>query len=261
MVALNNMRIIVFLSVLIPMLAVFAAKPLVVGISESCSYKSGLVKANANYAESVARVGHVPVVIPRFGTDKQFDIAVSRLDVLIFTGGEDVNPARYKADKSPKLGPVNALRDDYDFRLLAAARRRNLPIIGICRGCQLLNVAFGGTLWQDLPSEFPAENVQHRKVRHQISISPDSRFAQVLNVTNVIVNSYHHQAVKDVAPGFRVVAKSPEGVVEAIECDTYPAFGVQFHPEKMFCDEKDASFAPFFRDIALLFKHVGLPRK
>ena len=234
----------------------FAARPLVVGISESfpAANKSAKVMVNASYADAVARGGHVPVVISRFGTDEQFDVLVSKLDVLILTGGEDVDPARYNAANSPKLGTVNAPRDDFDFRLLDAARRRNLPVIGICRGCQLLNIAFGGTLWQDLPSEFPVKDVQHRNVHHRISIESDSRFARVTGVTNALVNSYHHQAVKDLAPRFRIVAKSPDGVVEAIECDTYPAIGVQFHPEKMLCDEKDATFSAFFRNIPSLFK-------
>ena len=250
-----NVRIAALLLALSPLAAVFAARPLVVGISESfpAANKSAKVMVNASYADAVARGGHVPVVISRFGTDEQFDVLVSKLDVLILTGGEDVDPARYNAAKSPKLGTVNAPRDDFDFRLLDAARRRNLPVIGICRGCQLLNIAFGGTLWQDLPSEFSVKDVQHRNVYHRISIEPNSRFARVTGVTNALVNSYHHQAVKDLAPGFRIVAKSQDGVVEAIECDTYPAIGVQFHPEKMICDEKDDSLAEFFRNLLSLF--------
>ena len=250
-----NVRIIAVLAVLSATAAVFAAKPLVVGISESfpSGEASSKITVNASYADAVARGGNVPLVIPRFGTDVQFDVLMSKLDVLILTGGEDVDPARYKTPKSPKLGKVNAPRDDFDFRLLAAARRRNLPVIGICRGCQLMNIAFGGTLWQDLPSEFPVKDVQHRNVHHRISIEPNSRFARVMGVTNALVNSYHHQAVKDLAPDFRIVAKSPDGVVEAIECDTYPAIGVQFHPEKMICDEKDDSLAEFFRNLLSLF--------
>ena len=250
-----NVRIAALLLAMSPLAVVFAARPLVVGISESfpAGNDSAKVMVNASYADAVARGGHVPVVVPRFGTDEQFDVLVSKLDVLILTGGEDVDPARYKASRSPKLGKVNVPRDGFDFRLLAAARRRNLPVIGICRGCQLMNIAFGGTLWQDLPSEFPVKDVQHRNVHHRISIEPNSRFARVTGVTNALVNSYHHQAVKDLAPGFRIIAKSPDGVVEAIECDTYPAIGVQFHPEKMLCDEKDAALSAFFRDMPSLF--------
>ena len=239
----------------LPFVAICACKPLVVGISESFPQGEYLSKVmvNANYADAVSRGGHLPVVIPRFGTDAQFDAIVAKLDVLIMTGGEDIAPARYDAKCSPKLGKVNMERDGFDFRLLAAARRRNLPVIGICRGCQLLNVAFGGTLWQDLPSEFPVKDVQHRDMFHLIAIEPDSRLARVTGVTNALVNSHHHQAVKDLAPGFRITARSPEGVVEAIECDAYPAIGVQFHPEKMQCDENDGTLAAFFREMPSLF--------
>lgn len=241
---------------LMPFAALCSGRPLFVGLSESFPQggNSSKVMVNASYADAVSRGGHIPVVIPRFGTDAQFDVLVSKLDVLVMTGGEDLKPSRYGARPSPKLGAVNVERDDFDFRLLAAARRRNLPVIGICRGCQLLNVAFGGTLWQDLPSEFPVKDVQHRNVYHNLRIDPNSRFAQVTGVTNALVNSSHHQAVKDLAPGFRIVGRAPDGVVEVIECDTYPALGVQFHPEKLVCDDKDDSLAAFFKDIPSLFK-------
>ncbi len=230
-----------------------AGRPLIVGISESCPTNDvkNNVAVRANYADAVARGGHLPVVISRYGGDSQFDALVERLDVLVLTGGEDVSPARYGEPPGPNLGAVNLVRDDFDFRLLAAARRHRLPVIGICRGCQLINVAFGGTLWQDLPSEFPAAKVQHRNVHHSISILPDSRLARTLGCTNVVVNSFHHQAVKNVAPGFRVVATSPEGVVEAIESEDYPAIGVQFHPERLVCDENKAAFLEFFNNLPL----------
>ena len=233
-----NVRIAALLLALSPLAAVFAARPLVVGISESfpAANKSAKVMVNASYADAVARGGHVPVVISRFGTDEQFDVLVSKLDVLILTGGEDVDPARYNAAKSPKLGTVNAPRDDFDFRLLDAARRRNLPVIGICRGCQLLNIAFGGTLWQDIPSEFPVKDVQHRNVYHRISIEPNSRFARVTGVTNALVNSYHHQAVKAVGSGFTATAKASDGVIEALEHENGVWLGVQWHPEQMTAD-------------------------
>ena len=211
------------------------------------------VRIRANYAEAISRAGHLPVVVPRFGSDVQFDETLALLDVLVMTGGEDVAPARYGEKESPKLGKVNLLRDEFDLRLVAAARRRNLPIVGICRGCQLLNVEFGGTLWQDLPSEFPVKDIAHRGSRHAMSILPDSRLAQVLGKTNVVVNSYHHQAVKDVAPGFRVTAVAPDGVAEVIESDSYPAIGVQFHPERLVVTDDDELFTKFFEDLLYLF--------
>ena len=233
-----------------------SARPLVVGIADMCPPENGGrdVTVRAQYAEAVSKGGHLPVAIPRFGTDAQLDAILSKIDVLLFAGGEDIAPARYREKESPKLGTVNLTRDAFEFRLLDVARKRGLPMIGICRGCQLINVAFGGTLWQDLPSEFPAENVQHRGVTHAITILPDSCLARMIGKTGATVNSTHHQAVKDVAPGFRVAARSPEGVVEAIESADYPALGVQFHPERLSVEGKDPVFQTFFRNF-----HLALP--
>ena len=232
--------------------AVFADRPLFIGISESFPQddKSSKITVNADYACAVSKAGHIPVVIPRYGSDAKFDELVAKLDVLVMTGGEDFDPALYGEKRSSELGTVNAPRDDFDIRLLNAARRRRLPVVGICRGCQLLNIAFGGSLWQDLPSEYPAEGVQHRNVYHRIAVDPDSRLAGVLGTTNIVVNSMHHQAVKRLARGFKIV---PEGVVEAIEGTEYPAIGFQFHPEKLLCKDKEEVFLEIFRRI----KHLA----
>ena len=233
-----------------------AVKPLVVGISESFPEvrqgETAKIQVNASYAEALSRAGHLPVIIPRCGSDEQFDAIVARLDALVMTGGEDFDPELYGAKRSPKLGAVNAPRDDFDLRLLAAARRRRLPVLGICRGCQLLNIGFGGTLWQDLPSEFPGKDIQHRNVHHPVQIVPDSRLARVIGTTNTVVNSLHHQAVQKLAPGFRVTATAPDGVVEAIESEQYPAVGLQFHPEKLVCDENLPLFLRIFENLSNL---------
>ena len=240
----------------LPVSTFYAVRPLVVGVSESFPEEQkgeiSKIQVNVSYAEALSRAGHLPVVIPRCGSDEQFDAIVSRLDALVMTGGEDFDPALYGAKRSPKLGAVNAPRDDFDLRLLAAARRRRLPVLGICRGCQLLNIAFGGTLWQDLPSEFPGKDIQHRNVHHPVQIAPESRLALAIGATNTIVNSFHHQAVQKIAPGFRVAATAPDGVIEAIESDQYPAVGLQFHPEKIFCDEGRPLFARLFEDLFYL---------
>lgn len=217
---------------------------IIVGIAETCP-SNNFVRLGGTYPEAVRRGGNIPLVITRAAKPSDYDEIVAKIDLLILSGGEDVDPKYYGAAPSPKLGAINAVRDTFERDLLAAAVKRRLPILGICRGAQHLNVFFGGTLYQDLPSEYGPERytVEHRtgkdkdaafrERRHAIAIEPDSRLARVTGMTNAVVNSLHHQAVKRVAPGFRVVARSAEGSVEAIESLIYPAAGVQFHPEAL----------------------------
>ena len=226
-----------------------------VGISELCQTKGKVrnVSVRTNYAESVAKGGHLPVILSRYGSDEQLEEILSRLDLLLLPGGGDISPARYGGTQAPMLVRVNLLRDSFEWRLLTLAEKRRLPVVGICRGCQVLNVFHGGTLWQDLPSEFPVQEIQHRGgTHHPISIAVGSRLARMIGSTSVMVNSSHHQAVKTPAPGFRVVATSPDGVVEAIESEDYPAVGVQFHPEVMVAKEHDTTLLKLFENLHLL---------
>ncbi|MBQ7187990.1 MAG: gamma-glutamyl-gamma-aminobutyrate hydrolase family protein [Kiritimatiellae bacterium] len=226
-----------------------------VGISELCQTKGKVrnVSVRTNYAESVAKGGHLPVILSRYGSDDQLEEILSRLDLLLLPGGGDISPARYGGTQAPALVRVNLLRDSFEWRLLTLAEKRRLPVVGICRGCQVLNVFHGGTLWQDLPSEFPVQEIQHRGgTHHPISIAAGARLARMISSTSVMVNSSHHQAVKTPAPGFRIVATSPDGVVEAIESEDYPALGVQFHPEVMVAKEHDTSLLKFFQNLPLL---------
>ena len=234
--------------------AVSAEKPLLVGITEICRTGEEVrsVSVGTDYTEAVARGGNLPVVISRHGTDEQIDGILAHIDILLIPGGGDVAPARYGEKPHPSVAGVSVLRDNFEWRVISLAKKRRLPIVGICRGCQVLNVYHGGTLWQDLPTQFPAENVQHRNVHHAISVEPGSLLSKMTGVTTATVNSTHHQAVKKIAPGFRVTAKSPEGVVEAIEAVDYPAIGVQFHPERMAVREKDALFLEFFKNLQML---------
>ena len=234
---------------------------LVVGISETCA-TNGNVVAQGAYAEAVRKSGDVPVVICRTARPEDLDRVVSGLDLLIVTGGEDVDPARYGEEPSPHLGRVNAVRDEFEERLLRAAVRHELPVLGTCRGVQHMNVFFGGTLHQDLPSELGARyTVEHRTGsdvaaarrdrRHPIEIVPCSRLAKACGTESAVVNSLHHQAVKGLAPGMMVTAWTPDGVVEAIECAWYPAAGIQFHPECLNAYNGDPVWERFYSNLAL----------
>ena len=162
------------------------------------------------------------------------------LDGLLLTGGEDIHPAWYGAEPSPHLYPPSRERDLFELALFAAARQRELPILGICRGIQLINVALGGTLFQDLPSERPGP-VAHdpggaRDARsHEVPLQEGSRAARALGRTAFSVNSFHHQAVDRLAGGLVASGWSADGLIEAVESPAEAPWllAVQWHPEEM----------------------------
>ena len=256
------------------LLPTLAEAALVVGVTDQHLDPDHNIVENC-FVEALVAAGHVPVVVPCLTNDAALAAIVAKLDALVFTGGADVEPARYRTPRAPKCCDPDLLRDDFEFRLLAAARARRLPIAGICRGCQLINVGFGGTLWQDLPSEFQKgkSDIRHatgeylhperHPAAHQVKIVPGTRLASVLGTENLSVNSHHHQAVKKIAPGFRVTAVSTDGVIEGIESTDYPAFCVQFHPEAIVARAKGnaaydhARMTKFFTSLADLCGTAG----
>ncbi|MGH7653967.1 MAG: gamma-glutamyl-gamma-aminobutyrate hydrolase family protein [Gemmatimonadaceae bacterium] len=212
-------------------------------IAISATAANSKVRLSLNYVRSLESAGLVPLVVPPLASP---DRAGEILDVaagLLLTGGEDVAPALYGAPPHRKLGNTNPERDATELALLAAARERQVPVLAICRGIQLLNVACGGTLYQDLPSERPSA-VQHdqpndRAARtHDVTIAAGSRLAAATGAVTMAVNSYHHQAVCQLGGGLRVTATAPDGVVEGVESDD-PAWwvlAVQWHPEDLTTD-------------------------
>jgi putative glutamine amidotransferase len=195
---------------------------------------------NAAYVRAVAGAGGVPLILSQLMQPEQVGPALDACDGLLLTGGEDVDPAHYGEAPSPKLGAVDRERDQFELALVAAARERGLPVLGICRGIQLINVALGGTLYQDLPTERPSA-VDHdprsaaRHARtHHVRLAPGSRAAQVLGVDRLVPNSFHHQAVKQLAPGLVASGWSDDGLIEAVETTEAPwLLAVQWHPEEM----------------------------
>ncbi len=234
------------------LLSTCSQRPLVVGIAEVRS--GGNVNVGRSYAEALIRGGHVPVIIPDIEDEERLKDALKRVDMLILPGGEDVAPARYGAEPSPQLGEVNEARDAFEFRILQEAVSQRKPILGICRGMQMLNVFLGGTLYQDLPSEYPDTSLHHRaggnaqNPAHRIVVEKASRLHGIMGEDTMGVNSFHHQAVKRPGRGLRISARATDGVVEAFECDSLPIAGVQFHPEKM-AASGDERWITLFRNI------------
>lgn len=188
-----------------------------------------------DYGAAVVLGGASPVLLPAtLGSD--CEALVARLDGLLLTGGGDVDPGRYGAPVAPETVGVDPDRDEVELRLLHAALDRGLPVLAICRGAQLLNVALGGTLHQHLP-DLTATDHQHAEPRqhlaHDVAIEPGSRLAAVLGVTRLGVNSMHHQAIDRAAPGLRVVGRAPDEFIEAAEDPDRPVLAVQWHPENL----------------------------
>jgi putative glutamine amidotransferase len=159
-------------------------------------------------------------------------------DGLVLSGGEDVDPARYGEDPHPQLGITNPLRDAMELHALQCALRREIPVLAICRGMQLMNVCFGGTLYQDLPSQRPGEIVHEQDAPvghrwHHANVKTGSRLEHIFGTEELFINSFHHQAVRRLGDGLRPVAWAEDGVIEAVEADGFPwVFGVQWHPER-----------------------------
>jgi putative glutamine amidotransferase len=199
--------------------------------------------ANPPYVHAIEAAGGFPVLLPLWQEPESVLLLRGRLDGLLLMGGGDVDPERYGEARHPETQPPEGARDRVEVELLRQALDDDLPLLGICRGIQVLNVVQGGTLVQHIPAQLPGAlnhemTVGHEDRRHPIAIEPDSRFASIVGATRHDVNSYHHQAVGTLGRDVRVVARTEDGVVEAMELPgrTF-ALAVQFHPERMVGDD------------------------
>jgi putative glutamine amidotransferase len=198
------------------------------------------VRLNAAYVEALETAGLVPVIVAPLGDPEDAARLLDTVDGLVLTGGEDVDPARYGAGPHPALGPLHPRRDRSELALTREASRRRLPTLAICRGIQVLNVALGGTLVQDIPSQRPSEIVhdasgQRDSRVHALHVHAGSRLAAALGATSLAVNSFHHQAVDRLGGNLRVSATAPDGLIEGVESadDAWWMLGVQWHPEEL----------------------------
>lgn len=200
-------------------------------IGITCSRSSaGSSLLSTTYSEAIRKAGAIPVAIPTVSSAEEARAVIDVLDGIVFSGGEDVCPAWYGEAVLNETVEVDTLRDFSDSLLAKTALASGKPILAICRGEQLLNVVMGGSLYQDIPAQLPQAVTHGGGALHKIKPQAGTVLARLYGTDSLEVNSYHHQAVKDPAPGIRIAAYSPEGIVEAYETDQVLA--VQFHPEK-----------------------------
>jgi putative glutamine amidotransferase len=205
---------------------------------------------DTDYIESVVRAGGAPVILPPLADREALASLVEAADGVLFTGGGDVCSLAYGEEPHVSSKLQDPLRDETELEAARLAMERELPILGICRGSQILNVALGGTLIQDVPSQVPGALKHYSEgldtvLLHTIEIEPDSLLAGVLGTTQMAVNSWHHQAVNEVGRGLRVNCRARDGVIEGVEsAEGRPLLGVQFHPEE--CTVKYPRFQALF---------------
>lgn len=211
------------------------------------------------YIHTVEKAGGEPVLLDLVKDQAGAKAELAKVDCLIMTGGEDIDPSYYDEESDPKLEDVNKERDVSDFALLQEAIDEDMPVLCTCRGMQLLNVLSGGSLIQDIPTseeyKDTQEQIKHRDpaeedfTYHDITIEEDSLLAKIAGGTTLNANSWHHQGIKEVGDKLKVTAKSEDGMIEGLErTDCTYVVGVQFHPEWN-VEEGDDSYLVFFTDL------------
>lgn len=217
---------------------------------------------STSYINGIIRAGGTPLLLPLMDQPGiPYRAMLEAIDGLILAGGEDPAPHLYGEEPLPGLGEVEYERDLAEIELIHIARELNKPMLGICRGMQIMNVALGGTLVQDIPSQIP-NALQHSQKgskpygSHTVKLSPGF-LRNTLGQEEVLVNTFHHQSVKDPAPGLVVTGIAPDGVVEAFESEDGMMIGIQWHPERMWLkNDKMFTIAQAFVEMAAKLRGV-----
>lgn len=218
----------------------------------------GKMEINNTYINAIKRAGGIPLCIS-YLDEEMVDTVLDRLNAMLLIGGYDVNPLLYGQEPNLKLGTIIDERDQSEILMAKKAFERKMPLLGICRGEQVMNVAFGGTLYQDIDTQVEGvlkhtQASMRHELTHTVKLFP-SKLRKIIGQDSILTNSFHHQAIDAIAPGFLLNARAKDGVVEGIEHSEHPyCIGVQWHPEGLQNDEPSDRLFKSFIEAAIHYK-------
>jgi len=214
-------------------------KPLI-GITLSMDTDQSYHRTSEENVQAIVRAGGIPVLLPNLETEQEIEELSNTLDGLYATGGDDINPILYGEEPIEKLGVTVPKRDHFELTIIKQFLSKGKPFLGVCRGMQMLNVATGGDLYQDIHSKHDQKLIQHTQKTllkygaHFVDISTDSLLYKIIGKDKITVNSLHHQSCRNIDDSFQVSGKASDGIVESIESKKHDfALGIQWHPESM----------------------------
>ncbi len=209
----------------------------IIGITPNI--EDGKLTLDSRYLDAIFLSGGVPIILPRSTKPDVIDKYLESCDGFVFSGGGDLDPAYYGEPPSDKLGRITEERDSYELELAKRVLETDKPVLGICRGTQVINVALGGTLYQDIPTEIDGA-IDHRQTdttvpyTHGISVLPGTPLYEIVGGSYAMVNTFHHQAVKVLGDGLEIMARAEDGVIEALYSPKRRfLYLIQWHPERM----------------------------
>lgn len=222
----------------------------VIGITASMEKEEKSHRVNEFNVQAVLRAGGLPVILPNIYSDEDIEQLANQIDGLYATGGYDVDPMLFGEEPHPKLGTVTPTRDHFELAITKKILEQNKPFLGVCRGAQILNVATGGTIYQDIYAQVDGDLLQHSQKSdskygsHFVNVKEASLLHGITNQERLTVNSFHHQACWKVVDPMVVVSKASDGIIEAIESTSHDfVLGVQWHPEIMAVANDEPSLA------------------
>ncbi len=221
-------------------------KPLIgISSSQENTESTSAYTTNKMYIKGVAAAGGIPVIVPITEDKNLLQDITGRLSGLLLTGGDDIDPLLFGEEPHRNLRKIDPQRDFFELELTRIFRDAGKPILGICRGCQIINIAFGGTIFQDIKGQISDITYKHWQEAplwyptHSVYIEADTDLENIYGSGKFSINSYHHQSIKDVAPGFIVNARAEDGIIEGIEFSQDFMLGVQWHPERLWQNNKN----------------------